>query len=355
MSESDYKESFINSPSTKWTEGYGKDSDIIISSRIRLARNLAETPFPQNSKPEAAKKIIQKVDEALSQSAKKQYEMLYMEDLQELERDMLVEKHLISPALAKKNTAGVSIRNDEGVAVMVNEEDHLRIQCFMPALQLEEAWNLANKVDNLLAEKLNFAYHEHLGYLTACPTNTGTGLRASVMLHLPLLTLSQEIKGIFAKVGKLGLAVRGIYGEESEIVGNLYQISNQVTLGLSEEEIISNLSDVVGQIIALERKARENMEKQYSRTIYDKVWRSYGIMHYAQSMSSVEMLSQISYLRLGMDMGILPNLSARFLNEMMVLGQPAFLQKQSGKPLLPEERDWERASMIRKKMQELER
>ena len=240
----------FNDPAGNWTIGLGNESDIVISSRIRIARNLSEYPFPAYMTAEKKEEVCDKIFGAvklLQQSSGQEYKYYRLNELSANQRMVLLEKHLISPALlnGEKGTALI-VRTDEAVAIMVNEEDHLRLQCFLPALQLEETWKMADKIDSILEKQLDFAFDNEFGYLTACPSNTGTGLRASVMLHLPALVMVKQTSKVFETMPRLGLTVRGIYGEGSKAQGNLFQISiNQVTLGISEEEIINRLKTVV--------------------------------------------------------------------------------------------------------------
>ncbi len=276
-----------------------------------------------------------------------------MDQLSPERRQVLLEKHLISPLLLEGKTgSGVVVSEDEGVAVMVNEEDHLRIQCFLPALQLQEVWRLARELEHQLARELPFAFHPEFGYLTACPTNAGTGLRVSVMLHLPGLVLSKQANGVFASLPPLGLTVRGIYGEGSQAQGNLFQISNQVTLGRSEEEIISRLQDVVMQVVTAERKARQWLQEQSPIALEDNIGRSYGVLRHARSLTSQEMMERLSLLRLGMDLGWFPGLTGAQINQWLVQGQSGFLQVSAGENLTPALRDWQRAALLRQGLAE---
>jgi len=271
--------------------------------------------------------------------------------LDPIDKQALVEKHLISPELAESNKESAAvISKDEKVSIMINEEDHLRIQAMFSGMQLDNAWKLCDKVDTLFEEKLEFAFSKNYGYLTSCPTNLGTGMRASVMLHLPALVMTGYIGGILEACGKLGMAVRGLYGENSEASGNMFQISNQITLGLSEEEIISSITNAASQIIEQERNLRNEIYKQDTYRLEDRVYRSFGIFSNARIISTEECLKLLSDVRLGVVMGIIKNVDISLLNEIMLLIQPATLQKIEGKPLSPEERDIKRAEIIRDKL-----
>ncbi|MGI5892305.1 MAG: protein arginine kinase [Bacillota bacterium] len=344
----------IFQPKSKWTSGL---DDIIISSRIRLARNLQDFSFPQRINSEKAKEILDKSEKAIAHLSKKNGHRYYFYRLQELneqKKGILLEKHLISPPLLEtKIPAAVAIREDQAVAIMFNEEDHLRIQCFLPAAQLEEAWLLASKTDDILSEFLHYAFDSKLGYLTSCPTNIGTGLRASLMLHLPGLVMSKQAAAIFDSMPRFGLTVRGIYGERTQGLGNLFQISNQVTLGQKEEDIINKLNSVVNQVMEQERQCRRQLQKKYANELYDSIWRSYGILANARTITSEEMMEKLSHLRLGVDMGIIVGITTQQINELMLAGQPNFINESCHKKLSFSQRDWERAKLIRKNLKNI--
>ena len=349
----------ISSAHSNWMEGIGPDNDIVISSRIRLARNIGGYPFPHFMQEGDADKVFQSVKLAVSDSGLiKDVGALEFTDLTELtktERQILVEKHLISPQhIEKPLHRAVVIAPDESVSIMVNEEDHLRIQCLLPGLQLEEAWALAEKLDDLLEKNLDYSFCEKRGYLTSCPTNVGTGLRASVMLHLPCLVMAKQLSKIVNAISQLGLAVRGYYGEGTEAYGSLFQVSNQVTMGQTEEEIVKNLLTVTKQIVSQERATREIVLKDNRALMEDKVYRAYGIMRYARITTSQEALNNISDVRLGVELEILQGLTFGIINELMILTRPAFLVKKAGRSLNPEERDTYRAQIIREKLSETE-
>jgi protein arginine kinase len=254
---------FIDHALSDWMKGTGPDSDIVISSRVRIARNLDSYPFPMLATNQQSKDVLDQTASVLEDeelSTVSNFTLLELAAMNDLQKRVLVEKHLISPALANESRNGAVILSDnESVSIMVNEEDHLRIQCLYAGFQIREAWDLANQIDDIFETKLDYAFDERKGYLTSCPTNVGTGIRASVMLHLPALVLTQQINRILSAITQVGLAVRGLYGEGSEALGNLFQISNQITLGQSEDEIIDNLYSVVRQIIEHERAAREKL------------------------------------------------------------------------------------------------
>jgi protein arginine kinase len=345
---------FLQRAMSPWMKNDGPEDDIILTSRIRIARNLEGIPFPILQTDSHANQVIHAVKGALATPAAEalgHFEFLRCADMSALDRQVLVEKHLISKDLAEQVRHGaVALRDDEVVSIMVNEEDHLRIQCILPGLRLDEAWKIANQVDDVLEKSLPYAFHERFGYLTACPTNVGTGIRASVMLHLPGLVLSGQINRVLSAVSQVGLTVRGMYGEGSDAAGNLFQVSNQVTLGESEEEIIGNLSNVVAQLIDHERAARRMLLQQNREGLEDRVCRSFGILAYARRMDSKETLQRLSDVRLGIDLGIIKGVSSGILKELMVMTQPAFLQKYYNQDLSPAERDVRRAALIRERL-----
>jgi protein arginine kinase len=342
---------FTDNALSDWMKGDGPDSDIVISSRIRIARNLRPYSFPMLATNQQSKEVLDQVEQASKSDELEtisRFEFVHLSEMKELEKMVLVEKHLISPALANDSRNGaVMLNENESISIMVNEEDHLRIQCMSPGFQIKEAWDLANQVDDIFENQLEYAFDEKRGYLTSCPTNVGTGIRASVMLHLPALVLTQQINRILSAITQVGLAVRGLYGEGSEAIGNLFQISNQITLGQSEEEIIDNLYSVVRQIIEHERAARGKLLAESNNWINDRVSRSFGILSHAVIMDSKEAAQRLSDVRLGVDLELIPNVSANVLNELLVMTQPGFLQQDAGHKLSAEDRDIRRAALIR--------
>jgi protein arginine kinase len=344
-------ERFLNQAVSSWMSAEGPDSDIVLSSRIRLARNFDEYKFPTLFTHEEAKMIIENMEFILNQSPIEKFgqmELLKIEELQPLQKRVLVEKHLISPHLAEDSRYGaVLLTENEEVSIMINEEDHIRIQCLYPGLQLSEALDAANEIDDWLESNVQYAFDEKHGYLTSCPTNVGTGLRASVMMHLPGLMLSQQINKIIPAINQLGLVVRGIYGEGSEALGNIFQISNQITLGKSEEDISRDLKGVVSQLISQERSAREALRKTSNIQLEDRVFRSLGVLSNSRIIESKEAARCLSDVRLGIDMGYIDKMPKTILNELMILTQPGFLQQYAGGSLRPYERDIRRAALIR--------
>lgn len=347
-------EKFINHAVSSWMKNEGPHSDIVLSSRIRLARNLENHQFPTVFSGDEAMKVVHEVGEALKRFPgmnENPLELLLMNELQPLQKRVLVEKHLISPLLAEgTNYGAVFLSENEDISIMVNEEDHIRIQCLASGLQLKETLVKANQIDDLIEEKVPYAFDEKIGYLTSCPTNVGTGLRASVMVHLPALVMTQQMNQIIPAINQLGLVVRGIYGEGSQSVGNLFQISNQLTLGKSEEEIVNDLISVVSQIIDQERSAREALVKTNHIQLEDRIFRSYGVLANSRIIESKEAAQCLSDVRLGIDLGYINSISKNVINELMILTQPGFLQQYAGASLRPEERDVRRAALIRERL-----
>ena len=343
---------FIDNTLSSWMNEEGPESDIVLSSRVRLARNLQNHTFSTLLKSEEANSIIEQLENQLKPLQEQQeFTMLKMAEMQSLEKRMLVEKHLISPHLAEQSPYGACLLSqDEKVSIMFNEEDHIRIQCILSGLQLSKALEKANALDDAIEEKVDYAFDEKHGYLTCCPTNVGTGLRASVMMHLPGLIITQQMSRIIPAINQLGLVVRGIYGEGSEALGNIFQISNQTTLGKSENDIVHDLTIVVQQIIEQERLAREALVSTMNIQLEDRVFRSLGILTHSRIIESKEAAKCLSDVRLGIDLGYIKNISKMILNELMFLTQPGFLQQYAGGELRPQERDYRRATFIRERL-----
>ena len=340
----------------KWLEGIGNDEDVVVSTRLRLARNLANYRFPNFMTDDEAEALT---DEILNGMKDNVYDVPYkfyrIRDLSDIERSVFVEKHLISPNLAKKLDGGsFLIRNDERATVMINEEDHIRIQVLMPGLNFEEGWEISSKIDDSIEGKVEYAYHEKFGYLTSCPTNVGTGLRASVMVHLPCISMTGHINSIIEGLTKIGLTVRGIYGEGTKASGYLFQISNQTTLGESEEDIIKKLNRVVQEIISRERSTRAYMLDKRNHQMKDMIFRSFGILKYGRIISSAEAMNHLSNVKLGCDLGMIDYIKPKDIIKLMIKIQPASLQKTVNRDLTYEERDMYRAELIRKKIRSLE-
>jgi protein arginine kinase len=350
------KLSRIISNAGEWLSGDGPHRQIVVSSRIRLARNLARTAFPGWAKRaerletlgliRPAVEMLPAMHDACAQN---------LTELTALERQVLVERHLISREHAAKGAGSAVVMNvEQTLSFMINEEDHLRMQSIRCGLQLREAYATVDQCDTELATHLDFAYHEELGYLTACPSNVGTGMRASAMLHLPGLVMGEQINKIINSVNKIGLAVRGLHGEGTEAMGNLFQVSNQTTLGESEGQIIDRLNEVIVHIVEHEENARQQLVERRGTTVLDQVGRAYGILCHAHSMTSKEALNWLSVLKLGTDLGLFPSDARATIDELFIETQPAHLQKGAhGQKMTAEERDSLRATLIRTKLKQL--
>ena len=329
-----------------WYDKKGKDNDIVVSSRIRFARNIADYPFDSVIDPTSCREIIEKVTNVLGDS----FEKTDMDSITAIERGALVEKHYISHGFANKKLPRALLFNKKDeVAVMVCEEDHIRLQCILPGLALDEAYENAVKYEEMLDGGLNIAFDSELGYLTHCLTNLGLGMRASVMLFLPALTMTRSMDNLSSQLSKMGLTIRGMYGEGSEPDGCLYQISNSITMGITEEETLKKLNDVIKQICDKERKARDILKSDSYYPIADRIGRSYGTLRYAVIMSSGEFLKLWADVRLGVALGLAEGLDYELLGKMLIGVLPANLMKENGGKLINEsERDILRAEYIRK-------
>ena len=350
------KLSRIISNAGEWLSGDGPNRQIVVSSRIRLARNLARTPFPGWAKRAERMETLGLIRPALeSLDEMREAYAQNLTELTALERQVLVERHLISREHAAKGAGSAVVMNvEQTLSFMVNEEDHLRMQAIRCGLQLREAYATVEKCDADLSRVLDFAYHEELGYLTACPTNVGTGMRASAMLHLPGLVMSDLINKTINSVNKIGLAVRGLHGEGTEAMGNLFQVSNQTTLGECEEKIIDRLHDVIVHIVEHEENARQTLVERRATTVLDQVGRAYGILCNAHGMTSKEALNLLSVIKLGTDLGLFPDTARVTIDELFIETQPAHLQKGAqGQKMTAEARDALRATLIRAKLKQL--
>ncbi len=324
-------------------------SDIVVSTRIRLARNLAGIPFP-NALASTAD-VTEKIKNALlgsNSTLAKDFDFINLDNTPSVRKQAMAEEHLISPVMCEGKGKSVLINKDKTMSIMLMEEDHIRLQVILSGLALDEAYSLASKVDDVLEENLTYAFDNDFGYLTACPTNTGTGMRASVMLHLPALTMTDNISRVISSAASLGIEVRGLYGEGTKAYGNLYQISNKMTLGISEQQSIEKLKDIVKQLTEMETKARKALKDNNSDALADKLYRSYGILKYARCMSSAEAKSLLSDVMLGQNMGILPCEGKISPLECMVITEPALLS--GDKELEPSGRDIKRAEFLRDNM-----
>lgn len=333
----------------KWYEKAGSCGDVVVSTRVRLARNLKQYPFPARASASQREAVERQVKDALlsgNSILSKEFRFIPLENTTQEEAVSLVERHIVSPEfIADRRGKAVLISADESISIMVNEEDHLRIQVLREGFSLKEAAETADRIDTLLSENLDFAFDPELGYLTQCPTNLGTGLRASVMLHLPGLTESGAMSRIASNLSKLGLTIRGTYGEGSKSIGALYQLSNQITLGLSENEAIENLRAITVQLMEEERKARAQMSEEIAWQ--DKIDRAAGVLKSARVLSSSEFMELLSYIRLGLSTGVLQGVTTQELNALMVNAQPATLMARAGKQLDETQRDVLRADMAR--------
>lgn len=338
---------------TKWLEGEGLEKDVIVSSRIRLARNLRNIKFPYIMDNNEAIKVINAVKEAIDSNLTTRNDFLFyrVNELSPLKRRIYAEKYLISIGLLEKpDKSAFLLKKDEKATIMINEEDHIRIQVILPGLNLKNTWELCTKIDDIIEGNVDYAFDEKFGYLTVCPTNTGTGLRASVMMHLPALVKSNYINNILHSVAQLGLTVRGLYGEGTNALGNLFQISNQTTLGLSEEEIIRKLENIVLQIINKERMAREQLLANRKIEIEDKIYRSLGILKNARLMSLEESMEKLSDISLGIDLNIIKGYDKNIINDLMIKTQTANIQGLINSNFSIEKINYKRAEIIRDKL-----
>lgn len=340
----------------KWLDNTGKERDIVISSRIRLARNLENYKFPIKITEQESEEVIKEIVEAIEKSNStltKNYEFFRIKDIPEIEKNVLIEKHLISPDLVEKDaTGGFVLSNNEKMSIMINEEDHIRLQILGSGLCLNECWDYGSKVDDILEKKLNYAFDEKVGYLTSCPTNIGTGMRASVMLHLPALALTNQAEKILLAVSQLGVAIRGVYGEGTKSMGNLYQISNQGTLGASEERIIDRINKITLQIVDKERLTRKKLLEKNKTALEDKVWRSYGILKNSRIISTEESMRLISNIKLGLELDIIEGINTNELDILITEIQPNNIQYTQREELTLDERDIKRAEIIRNKFKD---
>ncbi len=337
---------------TKWYQTQGEYSDIVLSSRIRLARNIKNIPFNNKLTSEQRKQINKSVKQALANInlGDNKLKFIDMSSLSDFERYELVEKHSISIEFAKNPKDRMLVLSEDlGISIMVNEEDHIRIQVLNSGLELNKAYEICNMLDDVINEVLPYAYDEKLGYLTSCPSNLGTGLRASVMLHLPGLESTGLISRLSSAVSKLGLTIRGTYGEGSKVLGSVYQLSNQITLGITEKSAIENLQNVVMQVIESEKRAQEMLAKDKT-ALEDKVYRSLGTLKYARVMSSKELVENISNVRLGVCMGIIKDVPINILNELTMTTGTAGICAMENKELSPAQRDLIRAKTVREKL-----
>ncbi len=333
---------------SKWYIGVGEQSDIVVSTRIRLARNISEYPFPNKLNTKSRTELNNIIREAFEKDNPYNLRFVEMKTLARFEAASMAERHVISPEFASDNNGrALLISPEEDICVMLNEEDHIRIQVMKSGFALDEAYGIADEIDDQIGAELPYAFDERIGYLTQCPTNLGTGMRASVMLHLPALTMSGQIHKLINTISKLGLAFRGAYGEGTKAVGDMYQLSNQITLGISEEFAIKNLKAITLQLCAQERSARQELLKSIHTE--DAIFRAYGTLKWARLLTSTELMTNLSLVRLGSVAGKI-NVPIETLNELMVSMQPANINSRAGQRLDSQERDEIRAAEVRKKL-----
>src|SRR3989338_8820282 len=344
-------EDFINNTG-QWLKGTGVHANIVMSSRVRLARNLNKRPFTNKATKKDLAEVMDTIKAAIDQTDYLKDSYLFkIVELDNVDRRFLIERHLMSHEHATNPEGkGLVVSKEEIMAVMINEEDHLRIQVMQSGFNLDETWQIMNKIDDQLSEKLDYAFQPQWGYLTACPTNTGTGMRGSVMLHLPALVMTKQVNKVLAAISKLSFTTRGFYGEGTQAIGNFYQISNQVSLGHSEEDIIQNINGLIRQVIEQEEQARQALLVQNRPMLEDKIFRSLGILKNAHIISSQETVELLSMVRLGVDLGVIKDVDRKAVNELFIMIQPAHLQKLEGKKLTAAERDTKRAHLIRQKL-----
>ncbi len=334
-----------------WMDGTGPEADIVINSRMQLARNIKGIPFPCLATEEQREKVFSLLEKIFKEQQERfsAYSLINLSGLSPIKRQVLTEKQLISLLMVREpEYSALLLSPDEVMGILVNEEDHLLLQALLPGLQLEKAWEAVSCHDDYLEEVIDYAFCEELGYLTACPTKVGTGLRASALLHLPALVITGQINRILSAVGQVGLAVEGIYGEGSQMTGRLFQISNQVTLGQTEEEIWRNLYGVINKLINQERAAREQLLNAGREKLADRAGRAYGILKHARLLGFQEAMQLISDVRLGVEMGMVDNIPLKTLNELLVLIRSGCLQNLKEKTLSHYERDLERSVQIQK-------
>lgn len=332
----------------EWLRGVGPDSDVVMSTRIRLARNLADFPFIRRCTDIDRANIESIVcDRMRRQPRLAALEYVSVAALEQVDRQFLVERQLISRELAEADGARtVAIDPDERMSVMINEEDHLRIQVMNSGFDAGAAWRQINELDDLIEGQVNYAFDEKLGYLTACPTNVGTGMRVSVLMHLPALVLTDEIEKVFRSLARLNVVVRGMYGEGSQAMGDFYQISNQLTLGKTEEDLVARVAEVIPVVVSYERKAREYLVQENQHDLFDQVSRAYGTLQSAQQISSEETMHLLSRVRMGVNLGLIGDVELPTVNKLFIHTQSAHLQKLAREPLNSSQRNIHRATYL---------
>ncbi len=338
-----------------WLDASGPASDIVLSTRVRLARNLQGNAFGPRAGVNDREAVFNRVAGVKEKSPPLAGATLWeLDKLDSRTRKILLERRLVSQELLggqrsePQRGAGVVLSGRDPLSIMVNEEDHIRLQSLLSGLRLKEGWELVDRVDEELGQTLPMAYHHEFGFLTTCPTNVGTGLRASVLMHLPGLVLTKEIGQVLQGLNQVGLTFRGLYGEGSEVVGNFFQVSNQTTLGKSEEDLVDHLDRLAHQVIEYERQARQILMREAPAETEDKIWRAYGLLKYARSLSFEELINLLSGVRLGAGLKLLPGLRVYTVNKIMIYSQTAHLEQAAGRDLPPPELDAHRASFVRK-------
>jgi len=337
---------------SEWLKSTGPNSDIVMSSRIRLARNLDKMPFPNWADKKQKEEVLGLIEGAVNKvDFLKGTSIFRLAELDSIDKQFLIERHLMSYEHAQKaDHKAVIIDQEEIISIMINEEDHIRMQVMHSGLDLFEVWSIINRIDDCLAKELPFAFLADWGYLTACPTNTGTGMRGSVMLHLPALVMTRQINRVLAAIAKLSFTTRGLYGEGTQASGNFFQVSNQVSLGHSEDEILEGINGLIRQIIEQENQARDALRSQNKALLEDRISRSFALIKSAHIISSQETLDLLSMVRLGSDLGMIKDIDRRVINELFIITQPAHLQKIENKKLSAQERDVKRAELIRNRL-----
>jgi protein arginine kinase len=337
---------------SEWLKSTGPNSDIVMSSRIRLARNLDKMPFPNWADKKQKEEVLGLIEGAVNKvDFLKGTSIFRLAELDSIDKQFLIERHLMSYEHAQKaDHKAVIIDQEEIISIMINEEDHIRMQVMHSGLDLFEVWSIINRIDDCLAKELPFAFLADWGYLTACPTNTGTGMRGSVMLHLPALVMTRQINRVLAAIAKLSFTTRGLYGEGTQASGNFFQVSNQVSLGHSEDEILEGINGLIRQIIEQENQARDALRSQNMALLEDRISRSFALIKSAHIISSQETLDLLSMVRLGSDLGMIKDIDRRVINELFIITQPAHLQKIENKKLSAQERDVKRAELIRNRL-----
>lgn len=350
--------SLIPDGGISWLDASGPESHIVLSTRVRLARNLQGKPFTVRAGEDDREDILSRISDAGKGSAVLRDPALFrLDQLDRLDRQLLHERHLVSKELAGLDQGGqvrrgAALLTTGGLGLMINEEDHLRLQSLQSGLALTKAYGDLERLDADLGTRLPVAFHPEFGYLTSCPTNAGTGLRASVLIHLPGLVLTKEIAKVLQGLSQVGLTFRGLYGEGSEVVGNFFQLSNQTTLGKSEDELLDHLGKIVHQVIEYEEQARAVLQRDAPTVIADKVWRAYGLLRYARSLSFEETMNLLSGVRLGVGLNLVRELSVYTLNKLMIFTQPAHLAQMEGRPLSDPDLPIIRANYVRRLLED---